>query len=143
MHECIGCLERQIVHKMWSCRSFEGGKRFVRDFIVTWERNINQWKRFRKGVLFGEKFFRQSQVEFFLGNEERNKEIVLLIYTYRFWNFSIYSSLKYEACFLKISNGIFCEDEFRVYRGWIITIENKIGGIKRGFTTDSLCQLFN
>lgn len=64
--------------------------------------------------------------------------------------FDLYISvLKFQYLFffikfaLKISNGIFCEDEFRVYRGCIITIENKIGGIKRGFTTDSLCQLFN
>lgn len=67
------------------------GERDLFEILLLLQKEINQWKR--KGVLFGEKFFRQSWVEFFLGNEERNKEIVLLIYTYRFWNFSIYSSL--------------------------------------------------
>lgn len=51
------------------------GERDLFEILLLLEKEINQWKR--KGVLFGEKFFRQSWVEFFLGNEEK---IVLLIY---------------------------------------------------------------
>lgn len=146
MHECIGCLEKQIVHKIVSI--FRGGERDLCSRLYRWLRKgLIDEKDFKRNLYLERKFFVRDSFFFFFWNEERNKEIALLTNLHidswflNVWIFVLFF-LKFDDSFtLKISNwynNLWKKINF-VYTEWLQSKIKLKELIKREFTTNSLC----